>query len=553
MGNSWSAWHSDIEGSTRFDDPGTANTGSSDYKESNLGSSSFVAGGTAQNWRYSGSTYWSLNLPFAFPFYGSSYSSVYVSSQGLLEFGGTTALNGNPNSTAALAQGATIAPLWASLRTDQTGNDIFVDTSTAGQVTIRWNATNTKDSSAANFSVTLFQGGQVRFDYGAGNTNLSPTIGLSSGSGQAYVLSAYNGNATLTNASSVQYNLVPGIVDLGAYEFRGSTSSTTPPLLIATTPSAIQSDGNAVAVTQIQLTFSEALNDIDANAPANYQLIGAGSDGQFGTADDVYYSLTPAYAGNATTLTLNIIGAATSAGIALPYGGQLPSGQYRLTVYSNPTGAGLHDLSGLKLDGDANGTEGGNYVRIFTATAASPHLLSTIIGSGTAQRSEVRSVTLKFDQPVALGAGALTLSLLNTGGSGLNNGAAATDASAALGTPATTDGGLTWVIPILSNTSYSDSTGSLKDGIYTVTINPAKVTGGILTGTNLSTTFHRLYGDIDGNKTVNSADYFKFKAAFGSTTGQPNFNSDFDFDGNGKINSADYFKFKANFGRKFTY
>jgi hypothetical protein len=86
-----------------------------------------------------------------------------------------------------------------------------------------------------------------------------------------------------------------------------------------------------------------------------------------------------------------------------------------------------------------------------------------------------------------------------------------------------------------------------------VTVDPTKITGGTLSGANLSTTFHRLYGDIDGNKTVNSADYFKFKAAFGSTTGQPAFNADFDFDGNGKINSSDYFKFKANFGRRFAY
>jgi hypothetical protein len=184
-------------------------------------------------------------------------------------------------------------------------------------------------------------------------------------------------------------------------------------------------------------------------------------------------------------------------------------------------------------------------------------LTSTSFNNGTtaagttnqAQRSEVRKIVLAFSSPVQLGAGAVTLISY----AGNDTTGAQSDASAALGTPTTSDGGLTWSIPVLPNTAFSDATGSLKDGIYKVTVNPADVTGGTLGGTNLSTTFHRLYGDIDGNKTVNSADYFKFKAAFGSTTGQPNFNSDFDFDGNGKINSADYFKFKANFGRKFTY
>jgi hypothetical protein len=66
-------------------------------------------------------------------------------------------------------------------------------------------------------------------------------------------------------------------------------------------------------------------------------------------------------------------------------------------------------------------------------------------------------------------------------------------------------------------------------------------------------TFHRLFGDIDGNGAVNSADYFQFKQAFGAASGSSLYNPAFDFDNNGKINSADYFKFKANFGRKFIY
>jgi hypothetical protein len=77
------------------------------------------------------------------------------------------------------------------------------------------------------------------------------------------------------------------------------------------------------------------------------------------------------------------------------------------------------------------------------------------------------------------------------------------------------------------------------------------VTGGTLTAANLSTTFHRLLGDINGDGVVNSADYFQFKKAFGSRAGSTLYNPDFDFDANGSINSADYFKFKGNFGKKF--
>ena len=271
------------------------------------------------------------------------------------------------HSDAALAQNPIIAPLWSNIGTDGTGNDIFVDTSTAGQVTIRWNATNATDGSAVDFSATLFSGGQIRFDYGPANTNLSPTIGISSGNGRAYVLSSYDGRSVLTGAASVQFSLATGFRDVGAYEFRGSSLDTTPVTIVSTLPASIQSSGSAIAISQIQLTVSEPLNDIDASAAANYQLIGAGPDGQFNTPDDVRYTLVPSYVSGSTLVTLRITAASSLAGAALPWTGALPPGQYQLTVFSNPAGASIHDLSGLQLDGDGDDVPGGNYVRTFTA------------------------------------------------------------------------------------------------------------------------------------------------------------------------------------------
>ena len=178
-----------------------------------------------------------------------------------------------------------------------------------------------------------------------------------------------------------------------------------------------------------------------------------------------------------------------------------------------------------------------------------------VIGDGSAQRSEVRQLTLHFGQAVTFGAGAVTLSLLNTGGSGSNDGSAPTDVSAALGAPSTPDGGFTWVFTFLtSDSSIVDPTGSLRDGVYSLTLHAAGITGSTtaFAGGDRSIIFHRLFGDIDGNGIVNSADYFKFKMAFGSKAGQLTYNPSFDFDANGAINSSDYFKFKANFGKKFT-
>ena len=84
--DSWAGPLVDITGSVRVDDPGTVNGGSDDYIENDLGTNAFAAVGTAQNWR-SDDTYWTLAFPFAFPFYDSNYTSVYVSSNGFLQFG----------------------------------------------------------------------------------------------------------------------------------------------------------------------------------------------------------------------------------------------------------------------------------------------------------------------------------------------------------------------------------------------------------------------------------------------------------------------------------
>jgi len=163
-------------------------------------------------------------------------------------------------------------------------------------------------------------------------------------------------------------------------------------------------------------------------------------------------------------------------------------------------------------------------------------------------------LTVKFDQPVTLTPGAFTLSRLNTGGSGLNNNSAPTDASAALGTPATSDGGITYVIPILSSTAFSDAFGSLQDAIYTLNIIGTNITNSSLQQLpgNQSATFHRLFGDITGDAAVNALDYAQFRNAFGSTTSDAGYNVYFDYNGDGAVNPADYAQFRLRFGKTFT-
>jgi hypothetical protein len=196
----------------------------------------------------------------------------------------------------------------------------------------------------------------------------------------------------------------------------------------------------------------------------------------------------------------------------------------------------------------------------LTPTATVPKVLTNVVGDGTTQRSEVRSFTMSFDRAVVLTDGSVTAVRLNTGGSGLNDGSAPTDVSAALGTPVSNDGGFTWIIPVKPGVAgLTDGTGSLADGIYTLTAHTtgtAAITdtaNNTLTGGDVVTTTHRLFGDINGSKGVNNTDYLQFRNAFGSTTGQATYISAYDFDNNGSINNTDYIQFRNRFGKTFSY
>ncbi|MEK7676038.1 MAG: right-handed parallel beta-helix repeat-containing protein [Verrucomicrobiota bacterium] len=385
--DSWAAPTHDALSAARRDDPGTPNLGAADYAIREQAQSSFAAVGQAQNW-HSDSGLKGIALPFVFPFYGQGYSEIFVSSRGWIDFelGGN---DGRANSTSELAARRRIAPLWADVRTGAAGDDLYVATGVPGQITVRWDAASQADNGPAAFAVTLFSDGRMRFDYGSGNANLSPTVGFSSGDGEHYLVASYSGRPSLANANSLDILLTPdaGLADIGAYEFGGSSLDHTPPLLVSTVPSAIHSSGVAGAnLRQITLSFSEALNPIDANAPTNYELRRDGGDGVFGNADDTIYELQPDYLPGATEVVLRFVEE------------ELLPGRYRLQISGDSS---LHDLAGNRLDGDGNGAAGGNYLRIFQVTASVPTVRDLRVNDGTAQRSRVTSVAVTFDLDVS--------------------------------------------------------------------------------------------------------------------------------------------------------
>jgi parallel beta-helix repeat protein len=176
---------------------------------------------------------------------------------------------------------------------------------------------------------------------------------------------AAGNHAVAPPADLLGYSLNP-VPDLGAYAYRGTSADSAPPTVVSATP----------GVGQITVVFSQTPNDVDAAAASLYVLVGAGPDGIFGTSDDVNYALTPSYQPGTNRVVLNIIG------------GPLPDGLYQLTILSNANSS-VHNLAGVALDGDGNGTPGGNYVRTFSVAIPA---LDVVTGT-----SGVDTITLTQD------------------------------------------------------------------------------------------------------------------------------------------------------------
>jgi hypothetical protein len=128
-----------------------------------------------------------LTLPWSFNFYGTEYSSVWVCTNGYLDFTPSTA--DYSNSQAELLSRVRIAPLWDDLRTDGVGEDIYVDTTNPDAITIRWDGRTYQNSVPVDFMVTLHRDGTIQFDYGNFHSGLTPTIGISAGDDTRYTLS----------------------------------------------------------------------------------------------------------------------------------------------------------------------------------------------------------------------------------------------------------------------------------------------------------------------------------------------------------------------------
>jgi hypothetical protein len=186
-----------------------------------------------------------------------------------------------------------------------------------------------------------------------------------------------------------------------------------------------------------------------------------------------------------------------------------------------------------------------------TLPTTPPSLTGTQIGDGTAQRSAFNHFTLNFDQPVSLSAGAVTMNQLTTDSTGAVLTSNAVAAPAFTLTNPTGDG-KTWLVTVAPGGALDNGYGDFLDGIYRFTLHAAAVTNAYattLTGGDVTQSFLKLYGDINGDGVVNPLDFGAFRNAYGSSAGDTNYNAALDIDHDGTIGPIDFGKFRGNYGK----
>jgi V8-like Glu-specific endopeptidase len=182
----------------------------------------FTGGGTAMGWNADDQC-WSHTLPFSFPYFADTYTSVYVCSNGFLDF--TSDDSSYANSEAGLKARKMIALFWDDLKTNDVGDDIYIHQPSADSLAIRWDGKTYSGSNPVDAEVILHVSGIIRFNYGEGNTGLTPTVGISRGDGTFFYLSPHNGATALTLAESDRFIPVDLVCEDGDGDGYGAPAS----------------------------------------------------------------------------------------------------------------------------------------------------------------------------------------------------------------------------------------------------------------------------------------------------------------------------------------
>jgi titin len=255
----------------------------------------------------------------------------------------------------------------------------------------------------------------------------------------------------------------------------------------------------------------------------------------------------PSYSSfNSTNLTFNVYRGTTAGGESMT---PLATGLTTPTFTDTTVVVGqsyYYQVTAVEVGGESAKSN-----EVVSIAGPPPALLSEIIGDGTAQRSAFKSVTVTFSQPVTPAAGAFTLSRLTT--DSFSNILTTADVSAAVTASNPSADGMTWVLTVTPGGTLDDGFGDFLDGIYRLTVHAAKVANAagatLAGGDQVEPAFSKLYGDVNGDGTVNPLDFGRFRTAYGSNLGDAKYVPAFDINHDSTIGTFDFGKFKSNYGK----
>jgi PKD repeat protein len=243
-------------------------TGSSTYTVNQSTGMSIVPG-TADSGNHGDEVTTPLSLPFPFVFYGQSFSTVFLNSNGYLELLDNNSYYANfclPYASFNYA----IAPFWTDLRTDNPGEGIF--TSISGTApnrifNIEWRAEYFSTGLSVNFEVRLYEN-QSRIDMVYGNLNGNgsvATVGIQRDTGSAWTTFECNAGGL---SSGLQVTFAPTCTDGGGVcaalaSFTGGPTNGPAPLTVNFT-------NLSTGATSYSWSFGDSTSSTNVNPSHTY-------------------------------------------------------------------------------------------------------------------------------------------------------------------------------------------------------------------------------------------------------------------------------------------
>ncbi len=243
------------------------------------------------------------------------------------------------------------------------------------------------------------------------------------------------------------------------------------------------------------------------------------------------------------------------------------------TYTTSALALGSHSITAVY--GGATGFAGSTSAVVSETVVAPPAISSVQVNDGSAQRSEVRSITVTFSEEVTFAgsgtvnqdaAAAIELTHVQDN-TNINNVAAAVSTNNSAETVVTltftTAGNAATEIDRVS--AENGGAASLADGRYQMTILGSSVSagglalnGGGANGNYVSPNdtqgggpgqleLYRIFGDTNGDGVVDQVDLAQFRSAFNASAGNPLYLSILDADNSGTIDQLDLAQFRQRF------